>query len=100
MRNVTGLRGKKSSSVEKIKSGAPTTCRNPGGATTRASRRKTRGTDGTKVDGGEARNVTPPRLVQSIGILFDFSLTAVDLWLKAAVVASIARRGGGVIPIG
>ena len=28
------------------------------------------------------------------------SLTAVDLWLKAAVVASIARRGGGVIPIG
>jgi hypothetical protein len=95
MRNVRGFPWKKSSSVEKIKSGAMTTCRNRGGATTRASRRKARGTDGTKVDGGEARNVTPPRLVQSIGILFDFSLTGLSFWLKAAVVASIARRGEG-----
>jgi hypothetical protein len=81
---VRGFPWKKSSSIEKIKSGALTTCRNLGGATTRASRRKARGTDGTKVE---------------IGILFDFSLTSLSLWLKAAVVASIARRGEGVIPI-
>jgi hypothetical protein len=37
---VRGFRGKKSSSGEKIRSGALTSCRNLGGATTRASRRK------------------------------------------------------------
>jgi hypothetical protein len=76
---VRGFPWKKSSSVEKIKSGALTTCRNLGGATTRASRRKTRGTNGAKVDGREARNVTPPRLFQSIGILFDLSLTSLSI---------------------